>query len=171
MRTWITVSLLSFAVALAGCNKEAPAPPAPGGSSSPAQSAAHDHKPGEENAHGHGQQTDAHVGEGGPAISLGSTVLNGMSVQASRDQGDLKPGGDVPVDVWIDGGLGGVTAVRFWIGAQDAKGSVKAKAEVENGKWHTHAQVPDPLPADSRLWVEIEGKDGKKSVVSFDLMK
>lgn len=57
----------------------------------------------------------------------------------------------------------------FWIGIESAKGSLKAKAEDENGHWHTHGQIRDPLPADSKLWVEIEHNDGKKSLVSFDL--
>jgi hypothetical protein len=89
--------------------------------------------------------------------------------KASRDQGQIKPGEDAPIDIWLDGGLGNAAAVRFWIGTQDAKGSIKAKAAVEDGHWHTHGEVPDPIPADSKLWVEIEGKDGKNTVVSFDL--
>ena len=43
-------------------------------------------------------------------------------------------------------------AVRFWIGTKDAMGSVKAKADIENpaepNRWHTHADVPNPIPSD-----------------------
>ena len=71
------------------------------------------------------------------------------------------------------GGTAKATAVRFWIGTQDAKGSIKAKAEVEDPKdpnrWHVHAEIPNPLPAASKLWVEIESSTGEKHVVGFDL--
>jgi len=107
----------------------------------------------------------------GAAIELGETTADGMKVRASRDGGEIKPGGESPIDIWVDGGLGNAAAVRFWIGSQDAKGSIKAKAAVEDGHWHTHGEVPNPIPADSKLWVEIEGKDGKSTVVSFDLKR
>jgi hypothetical protein len=151
MRTFIPVVVISALVALAGCESKPPAatPPKP----APAASAP---------AGGH---------HGGAVVELGTASVDGMSLKASRDAGELKPGGDAPIDVWIDGGLGGATVVRFWIGTADAKGSVKAKAAVEDGKWHTHADLPDPLPADSKLWIEIERKDRKTSVASFDLKK
>jgi hypothetical protein len=104
----------------------------------------------------------------GVVTALGEQTVAGMTVRASRDgQGAL--GKDSPIDVWVNGGLGGLAAVRFWIGTEDAKGSVKAKAEDENGKWHTHADVPVPLPAGSRLWVELETTAGAKHVAGFDL--
>jgi hypothetical protein len=84
----------------------------------------------------------------------------------------VKAGGEAPIDVWVTGGPK-VAAVRFWIGTEDAKGSLKAKAVIENADqpnhWHTHAEIPDPLPAGSKLWVEIEAEGGAKSVISFDL--
>ncbi len=111
------------------------------------------------------------AGHSGEAVELGESTVNGMRVKASRDQGDLKPGGDAPIDIWLNGGVGDAAAVRFWIGTEDAQGSVKAKADVEAGHWHAHAEVPDPLPVESKLWVEIEAKDGKKSVASFGLSR
>lgn len=171
MRTLILASMLSVAVALAGCERKPESTkPAAGGSSGAAKQDDHDHKPGEKDDHDHGKEADTH-GAHGPSIELGEATINGMKVKAARDAGDIKPGGDAAVDVWIDGGLGNAAAVRFWIGTEDAKGSIKAKAEVEEGKWHTHAEVPAPLPAASKLWVEIEGKDGKKGVASFELKK
>ena len=63
--------------------------------------------------------------------------------------------------------------MRFWIGSADARGSIKARAEIEipaePNHWHTHAEVPDPLPAGGKLWVEIEDEKGVKHVASFDL--
>jgi hypothetical protein len=61
--------------------------------------------------------------------------------------------------------------VRFWIGLQDANGSVKAKIEdpKEPNRWHTHTEVPSPLPEGSKLWVEVEIEGGQKTAGSIDL--
>ena len=71
--------------------------------------------------------------------------------------------------MWVTGGTSKVAAVRFWIGAEDAKGSVKAKAELEKDNWHTHAEIPSPMPAGSKLWVEVETDKGERTVVGFEL--
>ena len=109
-------------------------------------------------------------GHSGEVVELGTAAVGPFNVRASRDKGEFRAGGDAPVDVWVDGGVGtGVNAVRFWIGGEDAKGSIKAKAAIEDGKWHTHVEIPSPLPDGSKLWVEIEASDGKKASASFDL--
>lgn len=108
---------------------------------------------------------------GGESIEIGTVTIDGVSVRAARDAGELRPGGDVPIDVWIDGGLGSAAIVRFWIGTEDPRRFVRAKAEVEDGKWHTHVEIADPLPAGSKLWVEIELRDGRRHVVSFELLE
>ena len=116
---------------------------------------------------------EAAAGHHGPVIELGNTTIGAFSVRASRDQGEIKAGGDAPIDVWLTGSDQKVVAVRFWIGTQDAKGSVKAKADIEDPKepnrWHTHAEVPNPLPPDSKLWVEIETEGGQKTSGAFEL--
>jgi|SRR5688572_13916181 len=120
-----------------------------------------------------GTHHDSAAGHGGPVIELGNATIGGYSVRASRDQGEIKPGGDAPIDVWVTGGTGKVIAVRFWIGTQTGDESVKAKADIENpaepNHWHTHAEVPNPLPPGSKLWVEIEIEGQGKRVGSFDL--
>ena len=94
--------------------------------------------------------------------------MNGLKIVATQHE-TPKPGGEAAFDVTVTGG-GKPKAVRFWVGAEDAKGSVKAKAEEEAGNaWHTHVEVPGPLPAGSKLWVEIEPADGLPFKVSFDL--
>ncbi len=53
---------------------------------------------------------------------------------------------------------------------ESAEGSVKAKAEEEaTDNWHTHAEVPDPLPPGSTFWVEVEPQIGELFKASFDL--
>ena len=171
MRTFVIASFLSVVVALVGCERpSSPSTPPAGGSSGSAKKddhAGHDHEKEANDKHG--------AGHGGEVIELGTTKVGGLTVRASRDKGEIKPGGDAPIDLWVTDAAGkaaAVSAVRFWLGTEDAKGSLKAKAEIEDPKqpdhWHTHVEVPNPIPAAMKLWVELEAKDGKQ-VVSFDL--
>jgi hypothetical protein len=118
-----------------------------------------------------GDPSHADEGHHGPALELGSTTIGGWSVRATRDEDEIKAGGEAPVDAYVTG-TGNVTVVRFWIGVEDASGSVKARASIENAEkqnWHTHVEVPNPLPEGSKLWVEVEDDSGGKNVASFDL--
>lgn len=185
--------------AMSGCEQKpatttgggsgATAKPASNGAAAPAGGVAkpaaasdhgHDHpgeaaaKPAADKPAGETKPADG-AGHGGAIIELGTTKIGELTVRASRDKGEIKAGGDAPIDVWLttaDGKPAAVTAVRFWIGVEDAKGSVKAKADIEDPKqpnhWHTHAEVPDPMPEGTKLWVEIEAGGGK-TVGSFEL--
>ncbi len=172
MRTCLVALILSAAVALIGCERkpESTTPPA-GGSSNPVQKS--DSEPRTPPEQGKSQPSPGH---GGEVIELGTSAIGELSARASRDKGEIKAGGDAPIDVWLttaDGKPATVAAVRFWIGTEDAKGSVKAKAEIENPEqpnhWHTHVEAPNPLPDDSKLWVEVQDGEGKKTVGSFPL--
>ena len=141
---------------------EAPAEPKPvGASTEPKAADAHDEHAGHD--HAAADAKDDH----GPVTQLGEQTVGGYIIKASRD-GALTAGGEAPIDVWVSGGAK-VSAVRFWIGTEDAKGSVKAKAAIEHENWHTHAEVPKPLATDAKLWVEIEAEGGAKVTASFDL--
>ncbi|MEK6798525.1 MAG: hypothetical protein AABZ12_06145 [Planctomycetota bacterium] len=174
MRYLIAIVVVVLSLGLGACDRSADK--AGSGSKPPAAAPAKltdDHRPGEAHAiagakddPGPKAQTDL----GGEVIELGTAKIGEFTARASRDKVEFKPGGDAPIDVWIDGGVGkGVTAVRFWIGTQDAKGSIKAKAGIEDGKWHTHVEIPLPMPEGSKLWVEIEEPSAKKVLGSFDL--
>lgn len=160
------VSLVAFASLLGGCEKKADS----------AKPAAGDHS--HDDGHDHGT-ADASKGGGadaghaddhahGATTELGEQSAGGFAIKASRD-GDIVAGKDAPIDVWVTGGASKVAAVRFWIGTEDAKGSVKAKAELEKDNWHTHAEIPSPMPAGSKLWVEVETEKGERTVVGFEL--
>jgi hypothetical protein len=173
------------AFALAGCDsKTAPAnPPKPAGGA--AQSDGHDHKHAEgddhDHDHDHAKEGDkahgdekghAHEHEEGPMADLGSASGGGWTVQASRSA-TVAAGKETVVDLSISGGKDKIRAVRVWFGTQDGAGSMKSKAELEDPRdaeaWHTHAEVPNPLPAGAKLWVELELENGTKSAVSFEL--
>jgi hypothetical protein len=136
-----------------------------------AKSEDHPHGPNGE----HAPATAPTAGHGGPVIPLGTGNAGPFTLVATRDQGAIVAGKDAPIDVTVTSTTGKAAAVRFWIGTEDAKGSVKAKAAIENlaepNRWHAHAEIPDPLPVDSKLWVEVEADGGVKTVESFDLKK
>lgn len=177
MKTVRTLSLvlalpaLATALSMGACEKKAPAPAKPA-----AQDDGHDHKAGDGHDHkagdGHdhkgGDDHDHKGGHGhGPRTELGSQAAGGMTIAAARE-GDVTPGGEATFDISLTGGAK-PAAVRVWVGTQDGKGSVKGKAEAEGDGWHAHAEVPKPLPAGSKLWVEVETAAGEKHVVGFDL--
>jgi ABC-type Zn2+ transport system substrate-binding protein/surface adhesin len=168
MTELLGVSCCALALAaLAGCEKkDAAAPAAKAGDHSHDGDHAHDHDHDHDHDHAHAEGGKMEKDHGhGETTQMGEQKAGPYTVKASRD-GDVKAGGDVPVDIWVDGGAKG-KSVRFWFGTEDAKGSIKAKCEVEDGHWHTHGEVPDPMPEGSKLWVEIEGEDGTKTVVGF----
>ena len=116
--------------------------------------------------------TQSNAGSGHTAgehkrIPIGEETVGNLKLVATMD-GPVKPGGEGAFDLVITGGK--PKAVRFWVGTEDGKGSVKSKAEEETpDNWHTHTEVPDPLPAGSKFWAEVEPPAGEKFNVSFDL--
>lgn len=166
------IAPIAFCVVLAApitvlpaCEEKKPTTPAP----PKAGDHGHDHGPG-------GEHAAPKAGHGGAVIALGEQTIGSFSVIATRDEGQIVAGNDAPIDVTVTTGAGAAVkavAVRFWIGTEDAKGSVKSKADIENpsepNRWHSHAEIPNPVPAGSRLWVEIEDDKGERSVGSFEL--
>jgi len=172
MRTFVLSSSLVIAVLSMGCDRK----PSSGQPSSPPSSDApkHDEQGGHDHAGEHA--VDARAGHGDEIVELGTTTIGSLSVRATRDRGEIKAGADAPIDVWVttsDGKPATPIAVRLWIGTENAKGSMKAKAEIEDPKqvnhWHTHAEISAPLQDGAKLWVELEFDNGKKLFGSFDL--
>ena len=163
---------LTSLVVFTACEKKQPAD-APTSAAPKQGDHGHEHGPGGE----HKDEPAGHVvGHGGSVILLGEQVIGAFTAKATRDEGQVVPGKDAPIDVTVTPVAGSsikATAVRFWIGTEDGKGSVRAKAEVENpaepNRWHTHAEIPNPMPAGSSLWVEIEDDKGGTSTGSFEL--
>ena len=102
-------------------------------------------------------------------LPIGEATVGGLKLVATMDAPvKAAGGGEGAFDVVITGGK--PKAVRFWIGDESAEGSVKAKAEEETpDNWHTHAEVPVPLPPGSKFWVEVEPPAGEAFTASFDL--
>ena len=157
----VAASLLGLAVL--GCKEDqttAPTqppttPPTPATTADAEDPDDHDHPDGNEHA---------------DRVELGTKTVGGLRLKATQDE-PVKAGGESAFDLLVTGG-DKPQAVRFWVGTADAEGSVKAKAEEESpDNWHTHVEVPDPLPPGSQFWAEIEPAAGEKFTVSFDLKK
>ncbi|QOV90694.1 hypothetical protein [Humisphaera borealis] len=106
-------------------------------------------------------------------VVIGELATNGLKIKAMQDE-PVKPGGEGAFDLQITGYPAGgkPKAVRFWVGSESGEGSAKAKAEEETpDNWHTHAEVPKPIPAGSKFWAEIEPATEDKFKVSFELAK
>ena len=61
-------------------------------------------------------------------------------------------------NIKVDGGE--FQAVRIWVGTEDPADVMVVKCELENDYQHGHLDVPDPIPADYALWMEIEDTEG-----------
>jgi len=169
--TNLSIGLIVIALALPGCEKPSSPPPA----------APHSHAPGDDHAHGDGHdhagdaakpapKADGHEhadGHGhGPEVKLGEQVVDGLTIAAVRE-GEAKAGAEGSFDCTIKSDAAKVVAVRMWVGTQDAKGAVKAKADKEGEGWHAHVELPAALTAESKLWIEVETDKGTRSLAGF----
>lgn len=160
----LATGLFALTVALTGgCEKKEEAAPAP----KPAADAhRHDHGSGAKHDHDHDHAHDDHGH--GEEQELGSVTIGGFTVKVVQ-QGKVEAGKEAAFEFDVSGGEGKPAAVRAWIGAQDGAGSVKAKADLEEHGFHGHVEAPAPLPADAKLWIEIEDSKGVKSTGSIAL--
>ena len=113
--------------------------------------------------------TTAHASAGHKRLPIGEKTVGSLKLVATMDEAiKATGGGEGAFDLVITGGK--PRAVRFWVGTENGEGSVKAKAEEETtDNWHTHAEVPSPLPPGSKFWAEVEPPAGEPFKVSFDL--
>ena len=112
----------------------------------------HDHKAGD---HDHGEE---HKGD---RKDLGKQQIAGHTVQVTQI-GEVKPGEEAIFILTVSGGSTKPKAIRGWVGAESGERSIKSKAEDEEKEYHLHHEVSKPLPANAKLWIEIETATGKK---------
>lgn len=131
----------------------------------------HKHKDGE---HKDGEHKDEASGKDhdddhhGDPIDLGKVDAGGVSIAVTL-YGHVHAGEEAVFDVAVSGTDGEPNAVRAWVGVESGEGSLKSKLDIEDGKFHGHCDTPDPLPADSKVWIEVETSDGKKVTGSFTI--
>jgi hypothetical protein len=85
-----------------------------------------------------------------PALTIGAYTVQPMYEEKLEDG---------HFNLRITGG--DVAAVREWVGPEDASGVMVVKTEIERDYWHGHVEMPQPIPADARLWIEIETPAGE----------
>ena len=99
-------------------------------------------------------EAEGQFSEGGDQTKLAPIALDPFTVD-SLHIGELSKG---HFNLYIKGGEPAI--VRAWIGDEAATNAFIAKAEFEVDHHCAHIEVPTPLPADAKLWVEIETTDG-----------
>lgn len=157
IRTWL------FGLGCGGVLLSGGCQPEPRGVASPTPAAATE-QPARSSGH------DDH----GRSMELGTAVAGPWNLVVSRNEGELKPGGEALIDCRVSGGSEPVSAVRFWIGTAEAQGALKARGDAvgptQAASWHAHVEVPASFDtALHKLWVEVEGSSGAKQVAGFDL--
>jgi len=78
--------------------------------------------------------------------------------------GEISAGGEAHLDIVLSGPAKAPKALRLWFGVKSAKGSMKAKAGKGHspGEYHVEVEIPEEMPENSKLWVEIQDSDGRK---------
>ena len=83
-------------------------------------------------------------------------------------KGILSPGSKIDVELAQTSGSR-TTAIRLWVGNESGVGSAKTKSHSHGTKHHAVPQVPNPLPANSALWIEVESAMGERETGSIAL--
>jgi hypothetical protein len=157
MTKFLAASLALCLAMTLGCEKKAEQ--AKSSAVPAAQKDEHGHDAGSHEGHEH------HAGE---KHDLGTTKVGDFEVAASYS-GTITPGKEVDVDLTLKGERGKVAAIRAWIGTEDAKSSIKAKAAPEGEAYHAEVEAPEPMPAGAALWIEIETNQAQKLVGNLAL--
>ncbi|GMU23347.1 MAG: hypothetical protein AMXMBFR13_34260 [Phycisphaerae bacterium] len=167
----VKVLMASLALTMAmtlGCEKKADQ--AKSGSAPAAQKDEHGHEAGSHEGHQHGAGAGGHEHHAGEKHDLGTTKVGEFEVAASYS-GTMTPGEELDIDLAVKGERAKLAAIRAWIGVDDAKGSLKAKAAPEGEGYHAEVEVPGPLPEGAAVWVEIETNQGQKLLGSLALKR
>ena len=106
-------------------------------------------------------------------VSLGTHDIAGIKVDAAQGHGSVEAGKEGHLVIKLPYNDNGATTVRAWIGTEDRTLSSVGKGEyaASHDDYDIHAVAPDPLPANTTWWTEIEKPDGTKSVGSIPLLK
>lgn len=99
---------------------------------------------------------------------LGEVTLGGTAFTVELE-GKLEAGKEVEIKLTPKGALP-QGKIRGWIGIESGKGSMKGHSHKEDDGLCVHAEAPEHITAEAKVWLEIE-VDGAKSKVSLDLPK
>lgn len=106
---------------------------------------------------------DDHHGEPHP---LGKLTAHGVTFEVVQ-LGHIEAGHEGSAELVFASGKERISTVRAWIGVESGEGSMKGSWGLEDeNRMHGHIEVPDPIPAGSKLWIELD-KDDKTETVSI----
>jgi hypothetical protein len=93
-------------------------------------------------------------------FDLGTLKIGGFDVQVGQ-VAEAKAGEETIFIITVKG-TGKPRSIRAWIGVESGQGSIRTSAEEEKpNEWHAHHQVSRPMPANSKLWIELEVASGR----------
>ena len=131
----------------------------------------HDHSHDGENSHDHGDEDKKGGNDHGEKKDLGKVNLGAFELAVTQF-GEVKKGGDFAFEISFSGKA--PSAVRGWLGTEDAKGTRKMKGELEgegeHKHFHMHLEYPENGKADT-LWIEVQDEKNKRERTSISLKK
>lgn len=168
MRPLMTLSAcVALAAWMSGCGKSSEGDHAHGTDTHEHAADTHAHEDGTTHAdhdgHAEGDHDHAH-----DEVPLGTVAIGGMQVELAQGHGAVAAGQEGHIVVKLPYTDNGQTIVRAWIGTNDRTLSFVGKGEYapSHDDYDVHAMAPDPLPATTMWWIEIQKPDGTKVVGS-----
>ena len=102
-----------------------------------------------------------------PSRTTASLSLAGITLRVTM-KGTLQPGAEIDVQLVQTSGSPAI-GIRLWVGNESGVGSVKTKSHSHGASHHAIPQAPNPLPANSALWIEVESAMGERESGSIAL--
>jgi len=90
---------------------------------------------------------------------LGELKVGSFQLTITQE-GEIAAGKEAAFDIEFPKDTTMPGTLRGWVGVESAKGSRKGPFDKVMGKMHGHVDVPDPIPAGSKLWLEIDLDSG-----------
>ena len=154
-------------IVAAGCGNESPSTT---GNATPAAATDDDHDHDGDHAdgdHDHAGMDDHDHDH--DEVELGTITIGDDEIQLWQSHGAIEAGKELHLVVKLPYTDDGATIVRAWLGTEDRFSSVVARADyaASHDDYDVHAIAPDPLPANTMWWIEVEKPDGTKGVGSI----
>jgi hypothetical protein len=88
------------------------------------------------------------------SVSLGTVKIGDYEVEAFQE-GKVTAGKEATFQLKLKG-PGEPDAIRVWIGIESGRGSAKGKAHKHGQTIEAHCDVPNPIPENAQLWIELD---------------
>ena len=114
-----------------------------------------------------------HGHDHGKVVSIGSVDIGTYKAAVLASE-RFAAGKEWDVEIQLNADQPTPKAVRVWVGLETGRGSVKAKldaAKEPKGAYNGHVTIPDPIPAESKIWIAIEPESGETGKASLSLPK